>query len=87
MSSNDLIPYINMLKEEILNYYSSWKKYYLEKNPQRKDLRKDDIEESFNKINLINQYIKKSIENYKKLANLNSEINKEKRKKEKLEKK
>ena len=88
MSSNDLDPMINCLKEEIKNYYSLIRKYFNEKIPQKKEIRKLDIKESKSKIDYLNKYInEKIIDRYMKILKLKEEIEKEKGIKNKLEKK
>ena len=88
MSSNDLIPMINCLREEIKNYYSLVKKNFYEKIPQKKEIRKIDIKESKNKIELLNKIInEKIIDRYMKILKLKKEITKEKEIKNKLERK
>ena len=88
MSSNDLVPMINCLKEEIKNYYSLIRKYFNEKIPQKKEIRKLDIKESKSKIDYLNKYInEKIIDRYMKILKLKEEIEKEKEIKNKLEKK
>ena len=77
MISNDLIPLINLLKEEIKNYYSLSKRYFDEKFFQQRDIMEEEINESLNKIYLINIHIKSNIEIYKKLTAIKSEISKE----------
>ena len=77
MISNDLIPLINLLKEEIKKHYSLRKRYSYEKIFQKRDIIKIEINESMNKINLINVHIKSNIEFCKKLAKIQSEISKE----------
>ena len=61
MSSSDLISLINILKEETKNYYNLVQKNSKEKIPQKRQIRNKEIEESKNKINIINQYINKNI--------------------------
>ena len=88
MSSNELNRMINCLKEEMNNYYSLIRKYFNEKIPQKKEIRKLDIKESKSKIDFLNKYINdKIIDRYMKILKLKEEIEKEKEIKNKLEKK
>ena len=84
MSSSDLIPLINLLKEEIKNHYILLQKNYHEKIDHKIEIRKEEIEETKTKIEFLNQYIKENIDKYIKLRR---EIEKEKEIKNKLEKK
>ena len=87
MFSNDLIPLINLLKEETKNFYSLLKKCYHEKIPHKKEIMKLDINDSIYKINIINSNIKSNIDHYKKLVKIKSEISKEFQIKNNLDKK
>ena len=87
MSSSDLISLINRLKEEINNYYDLLKKFSHEKIPQIKEIRKQEIKDSQNEIELINQHIQLNINNYKKIIELRKKISIEKEIKNKLEQK
>ena len=88
MSSNELNRMINSLKEEMNNYYSLIRKYFNEKIPQKKEIRKIDIKESKSRIDFLNKYInEKIIDKHIKILKLREEIEKEKEIKNKLEKK
>ena len=88
MSSNELNRMINCLKEEMNNYYSLIRKYFNEKIPQKKEIRKIDIKESKSRIDYLNKYInEKIIDKHMKILKLREEIEKEKEIKNKLEKK
>lgn len=88
MSSNELNRMINSLKEEMNNYYSLIRKYFNEKIPQKKEIRKIDIKESKSRIDFLNKYInEKIIDKHMKILKLREEIEKEKEIKNKLEKK
>ena len=88
MSSNELNRMINSLKEEMNNYYSLIRKYFNEKIPQKKEIRKIDIKESKSRIDFLNKYInEKIIDKHMKILKLKEEIEKEKEIKNKLEKK
>ena len=88
MSSNELNRMINCLKEEMNNYYSLIRKYFNEKIPQKKEIRKIDIKESKSRIDFLNKYInEKIIDKHMKILKLREEIEKEKEIKNKLEKK
>ena len=87
MSSSDLIPLINLLKEEIKNHYILLQKNYHEKIPQKREIRKRDIQESKSKIDFLNQHIKLNLEKYIRIIKIRREIEKEKEIKNKLEKK
>ena len=88
MSSNELNRMINSLKEEMNNYYSLIRKYFNEKIPQKKEIRKIDIKESKSRIDYLNKYInEKIIDKHMKILKLREEIEKEKEIKNKLEKK
>ena len=88
MSSNELNRMINCLKEEMNNYYSLLRKYFNEKIPQKKEIRKIDIKESKSRIDFLNKYInEKIIDKHMKILKLREEIEKEKEIKNKLEKK
>jgi len=88
MSSNELNRMINSLKEEMNNYYSLTRKYFNEKIPQKKEIRKIDIKESKSRIDFLNKYInEKIIDKHMKILKLREEIEKEKEIKNKLEKK
>ena len=88
MSSNELNRIINCLKEEMNNYYSLIRKYFNEKIPQKKEIRKIDIKESKSRIDFLNKYInEKIIDKHMKILKLREEIEKEKEIKNKLEKK
>jgi hypothetical protein len=88
MSSNDLIPMFNCLREEIKKYYSLVQKNFYEKIPHKKEIRKIDIKESKNKIELLNKFInEKIIDRYMKILKLKQEIAKENEIKNKLNKK
>ena len=76
------------LREEIKNYYSLIRKYFNEKIPQKKEIRKIDIKESKSRIDFLNKYInEKIIDKHMKILKLREEIEKEKEIKNKLEKK
>ena len=76
------------LREEIKNYYSLIRKYFNEKIPQKKEIRKIDIKESKSRIDYLNKYInEKIIDKHMKILKLREEIEKEKEIKNKLEKK
>ena len=88
MSSNELNRMINCLKEEMNNYYSLIRKFFNEKIPQKKEIRKIDIKESKSRIDFLNKYInEKIIDKHMKILKLREEIEKEKEIKNKLEKK
>ena len=88
MSSNELNRMINSLKEEMNNYFSLIRKYFNEKIPQKKEIRKIDIKESKSRIDFLNKYInEKIIDKHMKILKLREEIEKEKEIKNKLEKK
>ena len=88
MSSNELNRMINCLKEEMNNYYSLIRKYFNEKIPQKKEIRKIDTKESKSRIDFLNKYInEKIIDKHMKILKLREEIEKEKEIKNKLEKK
>ena len=88
MSSNELNRMINSLKEEMNNYYSLIRKYFNEKIPQKKEIRKIDIKESKSRIDYLNKYInEKIIDKHMKILKYREEIEKEKEIKNKLEKK
>ena len=87
MSSSDLISLINSLKEETKNYYNLVQKNSKEKIPQKRQIRNKEIEESKNKINIINQYINKNIKYYQELLKIKKEISEQKQIKNNLEKK
>ena len=88
MSSNELNRMINSLKEEMNNYYSLIRKYFNEKIPQKKEIRKIDMKESKSRIDYLNKYInEKIIDKHMKILKLREEIEKEKEIKNKLEKK
>ena len=87
MHSSDLIPLINLYKEEIKNFYSLQRRYYYEKIHQKKEIMKYDINESMKTINLINQKINENLEYIKRIITLKKEIKKETEIKKKLEKK
>lgn len=88
MSSNELNRMINCLKEEMNNYYSLIRKYFNEKIPQKKEIRKIDIKESKSRIDFLNKYInEKIIDKHMKILKLKEEIEKENEIKNKLEKK
>ena len=87
MHSSDLIPLINLYKEEIKNFYSLQRRYYCEKSHQKKEIMKYDINESMKTINLINQKINENLEYIKRIITLKKEIKKETEIKKKLEKK
>ena len=87
MSSSDLISLINSLKEETKNYYNLVQKNSKEKIPQKRQIKNKEIEESKNKINIINQYINKNIKYYQELLKIKKEISEQKQIKNNLEKK
>ena len=87
MYSSDLLPLINLLKEETKKFYTLQKRYFQEKIPQKKAIIKLDINDSIKTIDLIKLNIKANIEHYKKLIKLKLEILKETEIKNKLDKK
>jgi len=87
MFSSDLIPLINLYKEEIKNFYTLKRRFYHEKIYQKKEFLRYDINESKKTLNSINQQINENIEHLKRIVSLQKEIQKETEIKNKLEKK
>ena len=87
MFSSDLIPLINLYKEEIKNFYSLQRRYYNEKIHQKKEIMKYDINESIKAINSIYKKLNENLEYVRRIISLKEEIKKETEIKNKLEKK
>ena len=87
MFSSDLIPLINLYKEEIKNFYTLKRRFYHEKIYQKKEIMRYDINESKKTLYSINQQINENIEHLKRIVSLQKEIQKETEIKNKLEKK
>ena len=84
---NSLYKNIINLRQEILHCYSLIQKNYHEKIPQKREIRKRDIQESKSKIDFLNQHIKLNLEKNIRIIKIRREIEKEKEIKNKLEKK
>ena len=87
MFLSDLIPLINLYKEEIKNFYSLQRRYYNEKIHQKKEIMKYDINESIKAINSIYKKLNENLEYVRRIISLKEEIIKETEIKNKLEKK
>ena len=87
MFLSDLIPLINLYKEEIKNFYSLQRRYYNEKIHQKKEIMKYDINESIKAINSIYKKLNENLEYVRRIISLKEEIKKETEIKNKLEKK
>ena len=87
MFSSDLIPLINLYKEEIKNFYTLKRRFYHEKIYRKKEIMRYDINESKKTLYSINQQINENIEHLKRIVSLQKEIQKETEIKNKLEKK
>jgi len=77
MFSSDLIPLINLYKEEIKNFYTLKRRFYHEKIYRKKEIMRYDINESKKTLNSINQQINENIEHLKRIVSLQKEIQKE----------
>lgn len=87
MSSNYLISLINRLKEEYKTYYILNQQNLNEKNEQKYEIRKSDIEESKQTISQLNDIIKEYLAKYRNREKVKAQIEAEKQKGKQIEEK